>query len=172
VSTLDFPQEHEGDALETPELIQQRWAQRFLLREIPDFIVIGVCRSRRTLQRPHDADATRVERALRMEADELAPLLEATMNVLAIQADADGLRRFIDSNWPDTFGVVGTVARFMGHGQDHPLHATSERVRSRAENEPPEPDDEEMRGLLAISFLLLWADELAGDYQDPRVAAS
>jgi hypothetical protein len=170
MSAHDFPQAHDDNALETLELLQQRWAQRFLLRAIPDFIVTGTSRSRRKDQyRPHDVDVTRVERGLRMEADELALPLELTLSSLADHADAELLRRFLESNWPSDFSSVAAIAPFTAPGQDHALRSTSERAKDRSETEQSELGYQATRDLVAISFLLLWADDLAGDYEDPRV---
>jgi hypothetical protein len=148
-----------GHPFFTEQLDRQREEQRLTLAGIQERTLeaVGIDRAKAVLPEP----TGRVETTLRRLAGSLiAALPTRVLEVVTLPVEKQALgawAREVDwSTWPDQ--VVNVVADEAG---------TSSEDESYVDQLVKRHDD----ALRRLAALLVWADDLAGDYIDPRIKA-
>lgn len=155
----------DGHPYLTEVLDHKRAEQRRKLRSIPDWLVEKVDPSAWEIR--DDAlkgrDAPYAEVLVRRAADEQLADLEVLLSAWVVETDADRLMGFVQSDV-----TKDSHANFPTQAKADILRITkARRPASIVQDELPE----EHKGPLAKALVLLaWADELAGDYIDPRLS--
>ncbi len=162
----DRPEERFKSALIDQAFVDRRWKQRRALRRLPDWLVKhatavhdnpdGTPRetpSHGPINRP-DRDV--MESDLRDMADEIIEGLDrATLDALAEAVQVAAQQTLYGSwHWTDAPALDARKAEAEERAAELPLQAG------------PDVDKTNLRNLVVA---LTWADELAGDYKDPRL---
>jgi hypothetical protein len=137
----------------TAELAGQRAEQRRILRSFPDWIVINACPPRPG-PRLSDPDDVLVERELRRIADRELEPLRCWLDAWRLHTEKEMLARWFAK------AEVGAVL------EDVAKDVQGARETWRAAEYPPGL----FSSILRVIALLAWADDQAGEYQDPRLA--
>jgi hypothetical protein len=146
-----------GHPFFTEQLDRQRQAQRLILAGIPGRTLeaVGVHRANAVLPEP----TGRVETTLRRLAESLiAAIPKKVLESLALPVEKEALRtwaREVDwSGWPDQ--VVRVISDEAQVSPDEESYV--DQLAGRHGD-----------ALARLAALLVWADDVAGDYVDPRI---
>jgi hypothetical protein len=148
-----------GHPFFTEQLDRQREEQRLILAGIQERTLeaVGIDRAKAVLPEP----TGRVETTLRRLAGSLvAALPTRVLEVVALSVEKQAIGAWVRevdwSRWPDQ--VVNVVADEAPSSSDDESYVDQLVKRH----------DDALRRLAAV---LVWADDLAGDYVDPRIRA-
>ncbi|HET9729272.1 MAG TPA: hypothetical protein VFR41_07625 [Acidimicrobiia bacterium] len=163
---LDAPPLVDTAAAVDPELIERRIRHRRILQNIPGWIVKELAEpviAGATPMRAHPERAA-METHLRDVADRLAGQLRMTLEELTTATTAMAAQQFYA-----TAGDHGLEFLRVDHERatDEPMAAKYGIPRADFRS-VPDIDHEALAALVAATA---WADELAGDYRDPRINA-
>lgn len=171
------PEAYAGSPLVNKALIKRRWKQRKLLRLIPDWVIETACRSpgdvnarsRHARKMPDGQDRALVKIYLRDVAEDMTAVLGDPLADMS-KATADEAVQRLMYTW--------------GHSSLEPFRQANDRVMRRLADSkwrtPPstvrdvhvlqEVSRSDGEAIETLVVCLVWADELAGDYIDPRVS--
>jgi hypothetical protein len=174
------PEEQFGSPLVDAELVDLRWSQRRILRELPDWLVRNVTSTgfvrapgvqRAPVQRDRiiTEDRFLVERHLRAVAGEQIARVRAVIDEMREATSANALRSFYNK-----WGTAGIEPLNTAH-KDSVGSEGGKRFGTPTGDGVDEllRDEAAVESVRAIVTSLTWADVLAGDgYSDERIRAN
>jgi hypothetical protein len=143
-----------GHPFHNEELDDLRARQRALLWATPSFFLE---KSRAVIQLPPGLERVAIELEFRRLADDETEALEDFLRQSADARNAEVARR--------------ALSQALGSGDVNSAHfdAMSKTLGERIMETPNQIPDDVLGPLYRFVVLALWADQLAGDYEDPRV---